>query len=268
MSYGPEGGGLDLGARSRYHCGVANEPDLPSFDEAASRIGFLKALPPRDLERLRPYGMCRRVVRGTPVWSEGDATGDFTFVVRGRVKLKKACEAGREVIVQIVGDGALLCASAVCSYSPYCCTAVALEDAVDVVAFPRRDVLELLERSPDASRAFLREVTGRESALAKRIEELSSGQVERRLATLLLRLVEQVGVARPGEGSWIPIALSRQDLADLCATTIETAIRVMTRFAREGIVQTAARGFVVKDAAQLGRVARGESQPDPRGSET
>ncbi len=233
-------------------------PEALTFGEASALVPFLRSLPARDLERLRPYARCRRVGRGERVWVEGDATGEFAFVAQGRVKLVKANEGGRETILEMCGPGELLCASAVCSFAPYCCSAISMEEGMEVVVLPRRDVLELLERSPEAGRAFLREVTGRGMNLCQRVEELSSGQVERRIATLLARLLDQVGVAKAGEGTWIPIALSRQDLADLCGTTIETAIRVMTRLSREGIVRTAARGFMVTDAAGLDRIARGD----------
>lgn len=229
-----------------------------TFDEAVPLVPFLRALPASDRERLRPYAECRRIDRNDPLWSQGDATSAFAFVVRGRVKLVNANESGREVILELCGPGELACASVVCAFAPYCCTAVAMEDAVEVVVVPRRDLLELLERSPVVARAFLREVTSRGMSLCQRVEELASGQVERRIATLLARLADQVGLARPGEGTWIPIALSRQDLADLCGTTIETAIRVMTRLAREGIIQTAARGFLITDPRRLAQIARGE----------
>ena len=105
---------------------------------------------------------------------------------------------------------------------------------------------------------MLDEAARREQGLTRRIEELSSGHVDRRVATLLLRLAEQIGVPHEsGTGTWIPIALSRQDLADLCGTTLETAIRTMTRLAREGLVQSAGKGFVVADAARLADLAQG-----------
>jgi CRP/FNR family transcriptional regulator len=232
-------------------------PAAVDADQAFERVAFLRALGASDRERLRPYVEVRRLRRGGRVWSQGDETSAFGFVVHGRVKLFKTSEGGREAIVDLCGSGALLCASAVSCFAPYCCSAAAMEDDALVAVVPRRDVLELLERSPAAGRAFLREVTVRGMSLCERVEELSTGHVERRIATLLLRLADQVGVARAGEGAWIPIALSRQDLADLCGTTVETAIRVMTRLRREGVVRSAARGLVVTDRESLERAARG-----------
>ena len=45
--------------------------------------------------------------------------------------------------------------------------------------------------------------------------------------------------------------LSRQELADLTGTTIETAIRIMSRWGKQRIVLTGKAGFVVLDAAAL-----------------
>ncbi len=49
----------------------------------------------------------------------------------------------------------------------------------------------------------------------------------------------------------IALPLSRQELADLTGTTLATAIRVMTRWAREGLVATRRGGFVLLDRPRL-----------------
>jgi CRP/FNR family transcriptional regulator len=63
-------------------------------------------------------------------------------------------------------------------------------------------------------------------------------------------------MGRPGpEGTLIPMALGRQDLADLTGTTIETCIRVMSRWGKERLVRTEKDGFVVLDRPALERLA-------------
>jgi CRP-like cAMP-binding protein len=67
---------------------------------------------------------------------------------------------------------------------------------------------------------------------------------------LFLKLAERVG--RPeASGIFIPMSLSRQDLADLTGTTIETCIRLMSRWGKEGIVSTEKDGFRVLDRTAL-----------------
>ena len=54
----------------------------------------------------------------------------------------------------------------------------------------------------------------------------------------------------------IPLALSRQEIADLTATTVESAIRVMSRWGREGLVTTEADGFTIPALDALRAAAR------------
>ncbi len=72
------------------------------------------------------------------------------------------------------------------------------------------------------------------------------------------RLCPYAQCRRAARNEGLPLQLSRQDLADLCGTTIETAIRVMTRLGREGVVRAAARGLVIVDRPRLEEIARGQ----------
>jgi CRP/FNR family transcriptional regulator len=229
-----------------------------TFDEAAERVPFLRALAPADRERLRPYAEVRHVPGGQAVWTLDDPLHYYIFLVDGHVKLTRPCENGREVILDVTSPGDLLCISAVSSFSPACCTSVAFAEGVVAVFIPRRDLLHVVEQNPAAATAFVRESTGRETRLALRIAELASGQVEQRVAALLLHLADQEHAVRENGHVRIPLHLSRQDIADLCGTTLETAIRTMSRLGREHVVTTAARGFVITDRAKLERLARGE----------
>ncbi len=57
------------------------------------------------------------------------------------------------------------------------------------------------------------------------------------------------------EGRLIGLPLSRQELADLTGTTIETSIRVMSRWGKEGLVLTRPDGFLIPEIAALEHVA-------------
>lgn len=228
-----------------------------AFDRLADRVPFLRALSCDDRARLRPYAYVRTVARAEPVWRQQDTLHDFLFLVEGHTKLCRPSEAGHDVIIDVVGPGDLLCASAVVGFEPACCTCASLTAVATVVGIPRRDVLALLERSPAAASAFLRETTGRDVRLMRRMMELGSGHVRRRVAALLLRLADQVG--EPTRTCWvrIPLRLSRQNIADLCGTTMETAIRTLSLLARQGLVRTPPRGSLSVNRAGLGAVVGG-----------
>jgi CRP/FNR family transcriptional regulator, nitrogen oxide reductase regulator len=227
--------------------------DQPGRARRLPLLAVLREAAPRELAASSSR---RAVARGERCWAEGTSPEDFTFVARGQVKLVRATESGRDAIVEVVGDGSLLCASVVCAHVPYCCTSVAMEDT-EIVAVPRARLLELLERTPAAARGLVEEMGCRAMELCRRVEELSSGQVAQRIAKLLLKLTDRAGVARPGQGTWVAVPLSRQDLADLCGTTLETAIRVMSRLRRQGVVRSSGGGFLVQDRRRLEELVAG-----------
>jgi len=229
----------------------------------ASKIPFLRGLSAAERERLAPLLELTTLGRGECFWTEGQPSERFAFVVRGQIKFNRMTRTGRDAITGVAGPGDLLCASAVCAYAPHCCASTSLEDGTEILSVPRRELLELFERSPTVARALLGEVIQRSMRACERVEELSSGQVEQRICTVLARLADRIGIHRPGEGTWIPVPLSRQDLADMCGTTIETAIRTMSRLSKKEIVRTTARGFVVIDRAKLDELSRAHPPDAP-----
>jgi len=129
---------------------------------------------------------------------------------------------------------------------------VALEDTTCIL-LRRAALFELLERHPSLVGGLLAGLSQRLVQLTSRIAELTSGRVEGRFAQLFLNLSDRMG--RPERsGSFIPMALNRQDLAALTGTTIETCIRVMSRWGKKGVVLTEKDGFVLRDRAELERI--------------
>ena len=112
----------------------------------------------------------------------------------------------------------------------------------------------LLEQHPSLVRGLLLSLTQRLVQLTNRIASLTGGRLEPRFARLFLKLADEVGKSGP-EGQVVPLALSRQELADMTGTTIETCIRLMSRWSKEGIVRTEKDGFVLLDRKTLEQVS-------------
>jgi CRP/FNR family transcriptional regulator len=92
--------------------------------------------------------------------------------------------------------------------------------------------------------------------LTTRLADMTGGRVDVRLARLFLKLADQMGTPARG-GIFIPLPLSRQELADFTGTTIETAIRIMSRWNRDGIILTEKEGFLLLERATLEALAAG-----------
>jgi CRP/FNR family transcriptional regulator len=153
-------------------------------------------------------------------------------------------------------------AIAVYNYMPYPASAICMEP-VTLLLLPRRDYFELLDRHPDFARGVIRELTKLVVSLTRKVEEMRGQRVEVRIAQLFLTLAERMGRASKG-GIEIPIQLTRQEVADLVGTTVESAIRVLSRWGQEKVVITGEKRFVIPSRDRLARIAEGgpEGEPD------
>ena len=73
---------------------------------------------------------------------------------------------------------------------------------------------------------------------------------EQRIAASLVRLARKLGEQRQG-AVLIQLPFSRQDLAAMTGTTIETVSRVMSHFAAEGLISTGRKWVSVNDLERL-----------------
>jgi CRP/FNR family transcriptional regulator len=204
-------------------------------------------------EQLEPLARAATVAtyrRGDAIWRTGELPQDFVIVQKGLVKLVRHSNKNR-AICGLFGPTESIGDMAVVRRVPYNTDAIAASEVVSVVSLPRAPLMEAFLREPKLFLSLTSAIDHGMDSLLDKIDVLSAGSVEARLATLLLKLNARFGDDFDDGTSAIPIALSRRDLAELVATSFETAIRVMSRWEREGVLQTTRKGFTLKDVGKL-----------------
>ena len=210
-------------------------------------IPLLSALGADDRQALEPLCRIRGYEKGETIFREGDPADRIHFVVLGRVKIVKAA-GGRDVILEILGSGEPVGAVAVFEQRPFPASAVTLEGS-SILSIPEREFFALLEKRPAMMRHLLAGLTYRLMMVNKRLADMT-GSAEYRAARLFLTLADRTGMPKTG-GVFIPLTLSRQEIADLIGTTLETAIRLMSRWQKDGVVLTEKTGFHVPSVEGL-----------------
>ena len=226
----------------------------PDLEALLRSCALFSRLSPEDRRKVAEVSLIRTYEKGERVFSEGDPSDLIYTVVSGRVKIVKAIPGGKELIIEILGPGDPLGAIAAYEARPYPASAIALEDSV-CVASKRAAFTNLLETCPSLVRGMLGGFSLRIIELGKRLTEITGSRVEARFAQLFLKLADRLGKPH-GAGTFVPLVLSRQDLADLAGTTMETSIRIMSRWGKEGVVETLADGFVLNNREELESLAR------------
>ena len=219
-------------------------------DDALLRgLPFFRRVSPELRARVAEVARLKSYDRGELIFAEGDPSDQFIIIVSGRVKVFKSTPAGKEIILEIFGGGDPLGAVAVYEGAPFMASALSLE-ATQVLSIEQGAFFRLLEAEPAFVRGLLSGLTLRLAELTRRLAELTGARVEARFARLFLKLCDQLGKPDRG-GVFIPMPLSRQELADLAGTTIETAIRIMSRWQKDDVLHTEKDGFVVLDRDAL-----------------
>ncbi len=223
-------------------------------DSVLRGIPLFRRLAADDRGRLAAVSVLRRFDRGQTLFGEGDPSDAFFTVVAGRVKVFRTTPEGKDLILELFGAGDPIGAVAVYEERPYPASAVALEETTCLVV-PRTHFFRLLEQHPTLVRGLLVAMTWRLVELTDRLAELTGGKMEPRFARLMLKLADDEGRVAEDGSVHIPVALSRQELADLAGTTIETTIRIMSRWGKTGLVETTGDGFVIRDRDALHALA-------------
>lgn len=190
---------------------------------------------------------------GGRYFEQGDP-GDAVYgVISGRVRIFKSAMDGRELTLDIFGPGDLVAAVAVLRGTPMPASAIALEPTVCLKIegewFKRvmHGKPELVTRTLDVMMSRLVE------AGSSRLR-LATDPVEARLAAALLKMGNKFGKANNGEIR-IERSFTRQNFADLAGTTVETTIRVMSRWTQSGWIASDAGMVCIRQPREIERLA-------------
>lgn len=207
----------------------------------------------RDWQKVADLFSERRFQKDEYIFLEGEPPEALYIVKTGKVKILSHSTDGKDVVFRVCGPGQMMGTVAVFDGSGYPGTAQAIEDCT-VLVIARNDCLTLVNRYPVFALAVINDLGSRLRSSAEQIRSLAVERVEQRIARVLLKLAETAGTDT-SEGRVIEMPLTRQDVADMTGTTVETAIRVMSKFRRNGLIRTRRGKVVLVDQEGLRKVA-------------
>ena len=197
-----------------------------------------------------------RFVQDETLFHEGDPSTAAYVITAGQVKRVKHSDVGKDIILEVVGPGALLGEMAALSDQPHDTSAQALDEVVAwrIGASDFRRLMSDGFAGPALAAVVIATLSRRLREAQDEIRGLAVERVERRIARTLLKLARTVG-HRQGRTLVLNLTLTRQDIAEMTGTTVETAIRVMSQWRREGIADTVDSHIVLLDPHRLIAIA-------------
>jgi len=238
-----------LHGKPAYEGGVTGLPE--GFKaQVLGQTFIFSGLDDDELAELANLAIERRFVPGEFIFWDEDTPDLFYIVAHGKVKVLKHSSLGKEFIIAFFGPGEIFGEVAVFENKPYPASAQAVVET-KVLGIKRQDFLSFLSRRPQVALRIINVLGGRLRDAQGRLRDLAGERVEQRLARTLLMLSAKLGPDLP---------FTRQDIADMTGTTIETAIRVMSRLKDRGIIRSVRGKIIILDEVKLRLLSEGPPQ--------
>lgn len=213
------------------------------------KIPIFSTLSASDLEEVRPYLIPARLRKKEIIFSEGDPSDWLYIVTDGKVKITKLSRGGREIILEIISPFDFFGGVAVMRGFPYPANAIAMEDT-EVFKISRSNLMRILDRFPNLMYCIAANIGDRIKGSHETLKNIAIEKVESRIAALLIKLADKAGIK--GDNSIvIDLKLTKQDIAEMVGTTVETSIRTMSKFKKIGIVSEKGGRIVIRDLNKL-----------------
>lgn len=213
------------------------------------KIDLFKTLSDEELKELEHYLTTAMFRKKEDIFTEGDAPEWFYIVLTGKVKVTKISHDGKEIILEIISPFDIFGGVAVLRNFPYPANAVAMEDA-EILKISRKNLMRLVDRFPNLMFCIALQLGDRMKSSYDTLKNIALERVEARIAALLLKLGNKVGVETDA-GLMIDMRLTKQDVADMVGTTVETSIRTFSKFKKEGLVTDSDGKIIIKDREGL-----------------
>ena len=215
--------------------------------------GLYCSLDAEELAQINSHRKSRRYAKGETIFYEGKPADGMYCINEGRVKLYKTGVDGRQQIVRIAGPGALLGYRALLAEESYHASAEPLEDAV-ICHIDQGAFSDLLASNPDFSRSMIKKLAVELRQAESLATSMAQRSVRERMAELLLLLKDSYG-KETDEGILIELRLSREEMASMIGVTQETAIRLLSEFKKDGLIDVNARSITLRNIPALLKTA-------------
>jgi len=184
-------------------------------------ISLFEGLPDEDLQAISDLAVTRHYAKNTLVICEGDRSDSLYIVLSGKVKVFLNDEEGKEVTLNIQGEGEYFGELAMLDDAPRSATVMTLEETrLAVVSKSAFD--ECLESNPKIALTVIRGLARRLRELTENVRSLALMDVYGRVAHTLLDLAEE----RDGK-LVVTQRLTQRDIASMVGASREMVSRIL-----------------------------------------
>ena len=207
------------------------------FDEDS----FKQTLSAEDFQK---YLAAKKVLsfhKGETIFEDGDSAKGVYFIRKGTAKLSKQGVYGKEQILRFIKEGDLIGYRSLLCGENLQARGEAMTE-METTFLPADIFLHLLEVDPKLSFVMLQKIAFELGESSNTVTFLAQKTVRERLAEILLLLEQKLGTDPEG---FIKISLTREEIANIIGTATESAIRLISEFKQDGLIEVEGRNIKI-----------------------
>jgi CRP-like cAMP-binding protein len=214
--------------------------------EILRRSTIFRCLDTEQLAEIAPCATFHRFLRDEFVFHQGDPASFLYIVASGKVKQFKQSLSGKSFTTAILSSGDTLNAVALYGSPAFFVSAQAMNETT-LLRITRADFLAFVGKYPIVTERLVALLGRVLNSAWERLTDFVGELVCQRIFNVLYMLHGKFGDAVP---------ITKEELADMVGTTTETAIRVLGKPKKLGIIASGRGQIRILNKAKLGSVSR------------
>lgn len=210
--------------------------------EALKKLPLFEDLSEEELKAVLKYMHLKTFQRNEYLFFEEEAEPGVYLLVDGLIKLLKETHDAKIVIVRLVYPGDVfgwIEWGKKIHKNTYSAKAITESKTLYI---SNKDFINLSIKHPAIAIKMTCIATATLLHSYETLKSIAGGKVEERIAKALLEIADRIG-KKYEDAIVIDAPLTRLDIAEMTGTTVETTIRVMSKWKRQGIINTE-RGYI------------------------
>ncbi|MBP0612033.1 Crp/Fnr family transcriptional regulator [Chryseobacterium sp. cx-311] len=218
-----------------------------SIRDIFSKESLKQRLSAEDFERYRSATETVTYHKGEILFDEQELPKSVFYLHEGTAKLSKQGAYGKEQILRFIKEGDIIGYRSLLCGENFQAKAEAMTD-VEATKIPADLFMHLLEHDSKMSFVMLQKIAFELGESSNTVTFLAQKTVRERLAEILLLLEQKLGTDPEG---FIKISLTREEIANLIGTATESAIRLISEFKQDSLIETEGRNIRILNHEKL-----------------